>query len=478
MNKFFKKAVSFVLAIAVISSIGCVAFANAEMEHMVFAGYEIPVKSPLTPNRIYNEVINGVYTGKTVLEPVTPTWQPEWYEGVYPYAGYSRMYLDGNRQDITIYNELFPQWEERRQDYMWELKAPYYIYERQQTLVPQDNGEKEWTWDFGNEAFGIPDTALLTKTVKEAVVLDQGYKYYGFGAFDKNGEDLTGEEAYMYKNFLAPGYENVYDASVNVWKNLMAIDEPMAGEEENYGLLTVNSLSKKDPYTNKYVVTDEMIADAIPVVYTKYVTAKFNRENDLGLATKYVADEYLANYKKDWGWDVADGFAVTNDAYITWTQPTYEMEGPRYYQYQLLVINNIVMDGSGDTPRIVRYTGGFELPEVEWRFVFFQHKFDEEGNELPHDFDAVERKYVNGVAAVDAEGNPVYRIPTLGVDNRYFKVNGYTIEVWKVNADGEHTILGKHDNWAGSLGGLIDAYANGSYNYKGRVPAEAYKMLP
>ena len=43
---------------------------------------------------------------------------------------------------------------------------------------------------------------------------------------------------------------------------------------------------------------------------------------------------------------------------------------------------------------------------------------------------------------------------------------------------GNNLLLATVQNWTGSLGGLIDAYANGSFRYTGLVPAEQYKMLP
>jgi hypothetical protein len=305
MNKVLRKAVSFVLAIAMISSIGCVAFANAEMENMVFVGYDTtsghyssPAAVTVAPNKIYNEVYGGVQTGKQILIPVEKediTYQPEGYEGVYPYAGYSRMYLEGNAQPITVYNSLFPQWEERRQDYMWELQDPHYIYERQQTKV----NNTTWQWNFGNKSFGIPDSDLLTKTAKKAVIVDKGYKYYGFGPYDTECNVLDMEEVHMYKSFLVPTgipgvSKTVYDAAVKQWEDITGKASGVLPDNPNStAFLSVRNLSARNWELGTYVVTDEMIRDAIPVVYTKYVTAKFNDVNDEGLETKTVADEYL-----------------------------------------------------------------------------------------------------------------------------------------------------------------------------------------
>lgn len=481
MNKLLK-AVSFVLAIAIVSSIGCVAFANAEMEHMVFVGYDTTNReNPTNAFKIYNEVIDGVQTGKQILVPVKAVFVPEYYELVYPYAGYDRMYIEGNPQKITAYNNLFPQWEERRQDYMWELKYPYFIYERQQTNVPT----KGWTWDFGNPSFGIADSSLLTKTARRAVVLDQGYQYYGFGPYTADAKILSEEQIYMYKNFLVPdkdvvgGVESVYDAAVEEWKKLTGKDKgffPDDPDSNNWAFLSVNNLSARGGEFNKYLVTDEEIAAKIPVVNTKYVTAKFNAIGNAGLDTKNVADEYLKRYNDGWGWDVHDSFAVTGDANIDWTEPTFEHDTHRMFQY--LIINHHVMDGTNGKERIIRYTDGTALPKEEWRFVFYQHKLYDDGTEIPFLYEAVEQKFINGVAVLDNYGNYVYRVPVLGADNRFFKMDGNSIEIWKVDINGKESRLEKVDNWEGSLGGFIEAYANGSFDIKTLVPMEVNKTLP
>lgn len=450
MNNLFKKAVSFVLVIASISSIGMVASAEAEMENMVLAGYD--TTDPYNPNRIYNEVINGKYTNKQVLVPVTPTWKVEGYEDVYPYAGYSRMYLDGKAQGITAYNNLFPQWEERRQDYMWELKAPYYIWERQQTKV----NNKTWKWDFGNAAFGIPDAVLKTKTSREAVVLDINWKDYGFGKYTNKGEVLSWAEQYMYDCF-----------SVNAVAEWEAL--------KNW-TLSPEALSMRDENTNQYCYSDAYIASQIPVVKSKYIKAKFNQKNNEGLQTKNVAGEFLVHMNDGWEWD-ADSFKIAYDAKIDWTNPTYEMAEP-YNMYQYLIVNGVVLDGTNGKDRIFRYTGGKASPKVTWKFAFFQNAIDENGNIVEGVYEVVERKYVDGVAAVDKFNNPIYRVPTGEYGNTYFKLNGNQIEYWVVDNDGNKTLLSKVDNWVGNLGGLIDAYANGSFKYTGTVAAEAYKTLP
>ncbi len=450
MKRLFTKLVACIAVITMIATLGLTAFAQTEMDNMVFAGFD--TTDPYNPNRIYNEVINGKYTNKQILVPVTPTWSAEGYESVYPYAGYSRMYLDGKKQDITCYNNLFPQWETRRRDYMWEIKAPYVIWERQQTKV----NNKTWTWDFGNKDFNIPDSALKTRTARKAYVVDISMKEYGFGPYYKNGSLLTADQQRMYSDFSVK--------AVSEWNSV----------RDNS--LTVAKLSERDPETNQFVMKDSDIAALIPVVYSKYVTAKFNEKGNEGLATKSVADEYLLHMNDGWQWD-ADSFEIRHDAKITWSKSYYEMAEP-YNYYQYLIVNGIVLDGTNGKDRVLRYTGGKASPKVEWKFAFFQNAKDANGNLIENIYEVVETKYVDGVKAVDLNGQPIYRVPTGEYGNTYFKLNGNKIEYWVVDAKGNKTLLATIENWTGNLGGLIDAYVTGSIPCVANVSAEQYKKLP
>ncbi|MBQ6936890.1 MAG: hypothetical protein IJN36_00040 [Clostridia bacterium] len=451
MKRLFTRLVACVAIISVAATMGITAFAQTEMDNMVFAGYD--TTDPYSPNRIYNEVIKGKYTNKQVLVPVAPTWSAEGYEGVYPYAGYDRMYLDGKKQPITRYNNLFPQWETRRRDYMWEIKAPYVIWERQQTKV----NNKTWTWDFGNDAFSIPDSAVKTRTSRTAYVVDISMKEYGFGRYDKSGDLLDVNEQRMYSDFSVN--------AINTWNNLVNNE------------FTVAKLSARNPETNKYVMSDEDIAKMIPVVYSKYITAKFNKTGKAGLTTKNVAQEYLLHMNDGWQWDY-DSFEIRNDAKISWTAPSYEMAEP-YNYYQYLIVNGVVLDGENGKDRVLRYTGGKATPKVTWKFAFFQNAKDANGNLVENVYEVVERKYVDGKEAVDANNNPIYRVPTGEYGNTYFKLNGNMIEYWVVDKAGNKTLLSKTENWTGNLGGLIDAYISGSvYCAPGVVAAQQYKDLP
>lgn len=468
MNSLFKKIAICAAAASIVATMGAGVLAQTEMSNMVFEGY-YDLREPLAPNRIYNEVVNGVYTGKQILEPVTPEWRVEGYEGVYPYAGYSRMYLDGNRQEITAYNNTFPQWQTRRKDYMWELKkttktvAPnktvtgHIIYERQQTYVPG----KGWTWDYGNEYFNIPDSALLTRTNRFAVLVKEEMKEYGFGARDINGQPLTASEVKMYNDFGV-------GSAITTWNNLLATT------------FTPESLSARD-INNRYIITDAEIKDLVPVVYSNYITAKLNDYDDEGLMTKSVAAEYLAHMNDGWAWDYDTSFCILNNAEISWTAPTFEMADP-YRLYQCLVINGVAMDGTNGKDYIYRYTGGLATPEVKWNFWGYEYMLDENGNEIKNIFEVVEQKFlvINGVEvpATDANGNYIYRNPTGEYGKVFFKVVGNTIECW-VTDKYEHTnLVATAQNWDGTIGGLIDAFYSVPGHYIGIVDEVQGKKLP
>lgn len=472
MNSLFKKLAICAATASIAATMGAGALAQTEMSNMNFAGYDLT--DPLNPNRIYNEIVNGYFTNKQILEPVDAKdieWRVEGYEGVYPYAGYSRMYIDGNKQNITAYNSTFPQWETRRKDFMWELKktteidphgntwSGHIIYERHQTYVPG----KGWTWDYGNEYFGISDSSLLTRTSRFAVTVKEEMKDYGFGARDINGQPLTASEVKMHNDFGV-------GSAITTWNNLLATT------------FTPESLSAKDEY-NRYVISDEQIAKLVPVVRSNYITAKLNNYDDEGLMTKSVATEYLAHMNDGWAWDFAYGesFDIVYDAVISWTAPAFEMAEP-YYYYQCLVIDGVVMDGTNGKDFIYRYTGGKATPEIKWNFAFYQHMLDDNGNEIENIYEVVEQKFlvINGVEvpATDAYGNYIYRVPTGEYGNTFFVVNGNTIEYWVMDKEGRNILLKTFENFDGTIGGMINAYYSVAGHYLGDVDTVKYKQLP
>ncbi len=475
MKGLFRKTIAGAMSVAMLASMSTAVLAHSEMDNMVFAGYD--TTDPENPNRIYNEVINGKYTNKQVLVPVTPEWRIEGYETQYPHAGYSRMYLDGKAQDITHYNNLFPQWETRYKDYMWEIgedaNGNHMIWQRQQTKI----NNRTWAWDYGNAALNIPDSAVMQRTNRPAVVLSKVFKDYGFGRYNKNGKALTDNEKRMYEDW---GLSNV----ITSWNSF--VNEAKVKDSDGNGVLSYDEkvsslLSQRDSY-GRYVMTDEMIADMISVVENQYITAKFNKNSNEGLATKNVAEEYLNHMNDGWNWTYGTIRVASHKPVISWTNPasSYENTDP-YLQYQYLIVNGIVMDGhhlgNGEyADKIVRYTGGKATPKVTWKFAFFQNAKDKDGTIIPDVYEVVEQKFIDGKPGMDGTvtdengnviGNPIYRIPVGKYGNTYFKLNGSKIEYWVVDSDGNKALLESYDNVTGNLGGLIDAYTSGMLHVEG-----------
>lgn len=468
MKGLFKKTVAGAMSVAMLASLSTGAFAHSEMDNMVFAGYDLTDAE--NPNRIYNEVIGGKYTNKQVLVPVTPEWRIEGFESEYPHAGYSRMYLDGKAQDITHYNNLFPQWETRYKDYMWEIfcdeNGNHMIWQRQQTKL----NNKTWAWDFGNAALGIPDSVVLSRTNRAAKVVSKTFKDYGFGRYTKDGKVLSDDEVRMYADW---GLSDV----IGDWKQFVKNAE--IKDMDGNGIITVDEkmgsmLSQKDAY-GRYVITDAMISDIIGVVENQYITAKFDDKTNDGLTTKNVAAEYLAHMDEGWNWNYGTIRVASHGPSISWTDPkaTFEEMDP-YYQYQYLIVNGVVMDGhyigkdeQGNevyADKIMRYTGGKASPQITWKFAHFQEAVDVDGNAISGVYQVVERKYINGKAATVGE---VYRIPTGKYGNTYFKLNGKKIELWVVDDNGNAALLRTYENTTGNLGGLIDAYTSGALYVSG-----------
>lgn len=440
MNKMLKRTVCALTATGVLASMS--AFAAWE-----FAGYD--TTDPSQYIKLYNEKINGYYTSKHKAEPVKDKdvkWVFEGYELAYPHAGYERLYLEGNAQKaITRLTNLYPQWETRFRDFMWEVCGNHRIYERQQTKI---NG-KYWKWDFGNEALGVDDSAVFVPTNRFAQVKDS-FKATGVAnldlngnyVFDVNGKVYNEDLNTIYDRFAKPAPFNVkLDADGNPTKEIADGD-----------LLSIASLSQIDETTGKYVVTDEMIADYIGIPYTKYVTGpSYYGENP----TKDVAAMYLEHGDK-WEWD-ADTAVVRNDSKIEWSKVSYEMQEP-YYQYQYLIVNGIVMDGRNDTPSIRRYTGGKATPKVEWRYCFAEAEYP---------YEVIEVKYMEGndgkmIMAVDENFNPIVRIPTGEYANSYFVVTDTNVEIWIKDNKASYKIATFPRN-EGPFGDNYAGYTNGAY---------------
>jgi hypothetical protein len=301
MKGLFKKVVASALALTMVAAMGVTALAaHGELGNMVFAGYDL--QDPDHPTKMYYEVIDGKYTNKVVYVPVEAKWSAEGFESVYPYQGYDRLYVEGEKQPATRYNGHFAQWDRKNSDFMWQVTYPYNVWERSMTNVEG----KGWQWDFGNERLGIADSDLLTKTDKKAVKVNQEYLPYGFALYNNDGIFVTPEEAAMY-NFFDLTFEFI-NRDDETGKEF--VDFKKAYAYNITDVLSVERLSARDPFTNKYLWTDEDIVDAIPVVYSKYYTAKFNDINNDGLTTKNMALEYLLNPQwADWAIEKAYGDA-------------------------------------------------------------------------------------------------------------------------------------------------------------------------
>ena len=443
MNKFFKCTVSLICLVALIGSMSV----SAAWE---FAGYD--TTTPPEYSKIYNEVLNGSYTSKQKIEKLDEEdvkWKFEGYELAYPHVGYERLYLEGNPQKaITRLANLYPQWETRFRDFMWEVCGDHRIYQRQQTKI---NG-KYWAWDFGNDALGVADETVFVPTNRFAETTDS-FKSCGVAnldndgnyVFDKNGNVYNAD---MYKVYAGPFTNSMPDAF-----NVMSDAEGNPTKEIAEGdLLHINSLSQIDESTGNYVVTDEMIANYIDIPYTKFVTGpSFYGENP----TKDVAAMYIENSDYGWDWD-ADTAIIKNDASINWTTPIYEMAEP-YNYFQFLIVNGLVLDGRNDTPCVKRYTGGKADPKVEWKYCYAQA-------DAPYEI--IEVKYIEDndgkmVMAVDELGNPIVRIPTGKYANSYFVVTDTAVELW-IKDDVKSYKLETYPRANGPFGGAYYGYTSGA----------------
>lgn len=377
-----------------------------------FAGYDTRDLDNI--GKIYNEKVNGYYTSKSKIDPIAPEaveWKFEGYEYAYPHAGYDRLYLEGNAQQITRYNNQFPQWETRFKDYMWEVTkndvtGGYRIYQRQQTNIPGLG----WCWDFGANA--SVESVLISPTNRNADVT-WTHLPYGVANFDLNGNFVSDEVAAMYDYFGVNDPIFVYDYNTR---------------EIQKGTFFHNAnLSAIDPANGQYVVSDEEIAARVGSIVSKFITGpSFHGENP----TKDVAALYLENADKGWAWDW--DVVKYGGARIGWTPLSYEMAEP-YRQYQYLVVNGLVLDGRNDTPRVYRYTSGKATPNVEWRYV----NWNDLGGDLvnypmaSNPFNIIEWKYIDGKPAYNEDGTPVLRIPTGEYANSYIKVTDTSIELWR-----------------------------------------------
>ncbi len=408
----------------------------------VDAGYD--TTTPPNYYKIQNEVLYGELTSNQKSVPVADkdvVWKHEGYELSYPHIGYERLYLEGNSQLITRYDGLYPQWETRYRDFMWELCGDHTIWQRQQTKIPGIG----WKWDFGNPAFNIPDTEVFVPTNRKAVVKD-AFVPFGIGSYDLKGNYIADKEeiANLYT------YLGSYDYKV--------LDKENVYSAESF--FSPANLSRRDE-NGEFCVTDEMISDTLgTLIMAKTVTGpSYYGEPE----TKNVAEVFVDTYDKgtaySWYWD--DDIVTYGKPGISWSSPKYEMKEP-YYYYQYLVINGLVFDGRNDTPRIFRYLGHPDFadapiskasPKVEWKYVFSQA-------EAPYNI--IEVKYLDGKMAYDEEtGMPVYRT-TDEYANAYIKVTPSEIQLWLKDNRGGNVKLDSVSRIDANYGGYFSGYTNGT----------------
>lgn len=447
MKKTFKRIVALLAVLCLFAGMSV----SAAWE---FAGYDTTV--PGDYQKLYNEKLNGSYTSKHKSEPVAAEdveWKFEGYEAAYPHTGYERLYLEGNRQNaITRLTDLYPQWDVRFRDYMWEVCGDHEIWERQQTKI----NNKTWAWDFGNPALGIPDSDVFVPTGRYAKTTDEwkikgiaNYDLDGNFVFDQNGEVYNEYLYTIYEGFEMPDYlELKENEDGTFFKNALGHYE-LADNSP----LHITKLSEINGEDGSYVMSDEDIAEILDLTYTKYTTGPtYYGEN----ATKDVADMYVANKDAGWYWD-DDVEVVLNNGVIRWTKEFHENAEP-YCYYQYLIVNGLVFDGRGDTPEIKRYTNGKANPKVEWKYESAEDEWPYEVYQVKYVEDNFTGKMVVGL---DDSGDVVVRYPTGEYANSHFVVTDTEIQVWITDNYGSRMI------WAESrvnadFGDEYEGYTNGA----------------
>ena len=467
----------------VVCAVSLLAVTSASAEWK-FAGYD--TTNPNQYGKIYNEVLRGKFTSKQKVDPVDPKdveWKFESYELDYPHAGYERLYLEGNPQAaITRTAPVFPQWETRFRDFMWEITSPYRIYQRQETKI----FNKTWRWDFGKNEYD--ESLVFVPTTRFApVTID--YRTYGFAnldnegkyVFDVNGKVYNHEKNELYVDFEIKDQIRPFNVELDAKGN--PTSQIVAGD-----FFHSDNLSRLDS-TNQFAVSDWEIAAHIDHIESKFVTGPTYAGEP---ATKDVAGvyyQYAAAGWRGWDWDPDtilmnrtkngliygdDGKAYTpieaallgiepKPVKIAWGTPEFENDYPyRYFQY--LIVNDVILDGHNDTPRVFRYTGGVATPDVAWNFAFA---------EAAYPYQVVEYKYLKNnegkwMLAVDGNGLPIWRYaPVSEMGRTYLKVTDTHVECWVKDDDGDRMVAKKS---------RVDADF-GDW-YAGFVGAAGYVALP
>lgn len=313
-----------------------------------FVGYDTTDLSDV--KKIYRENLEGNDTGIIKTELVDPfdiVWLEEGYEASYPHKGYSRLYIEGIKQEKTHYNGLMPQWETRFADYFWDFLGSHRIYQRQQTYIP----EIGWVWDFGNNA--ETDKKLLIDSGRDAEILTE-FLPFSFASFDLNGNYLSDDVFQMYKRFNLNPLENV---TIDGKEYTRFKVEGNTKEIERGDFFHYENLSAKDP-KGKYLWSDEKLAEYISSFVAKRVIGpSFSGD----MITKNIAEEYLRHKDTDWNWD--SDLVKPGGGHVSWTEGIFQKTDP-FLEYQYMIANGVVLDGHNDTPCVYRLTGGKAAPAL------------------------------------------------------------------------------------------------------------------
>ena len=215
-----------------------------------------------------------------------------------------------------------------------------------------------------------------------------------------------------------------------------------------------------------------MLLQQIPIHVVAAVVGAAGKRNVVhqrgSVSIKLFHEEYLAHPEYPvWATEAADDtIEVFYDAKISWTTPQYELVEP-YREYQFLIVNGIVLDGTKDANGNVkdyvgRYTGAVGNPVVEWEFYMYQAKTDAEGDVLGNIgernvYEVVERKLINGKKVVEAFGNYITRTRTDVYGYGYVKAVAGGLEYRVAMEDGSNDrFLGFYD----AHEGVVESQSN------------------
>ena len=412
MNNLKKAAAGLICAVLSASAV-----ASVSANEWIFSGYSTDSQNIQTGvyNKIWYEVDeHGIPTGNEKLEGVAENveWRYDFYEALYPHNMIERLYLHAIKTSVRRDSRGLPDLETKFIPDMWEVQYPYRIYERLNTYRPDEFGT--WDWlpnklardpaDGPIEHRGLYDTDQLKYLGKNEPVT-QTYEYFGFGPYriiDKetieSGEYRPGSSQALYNDYYKyAGAKTLNgDYIVDASKLLEDLGIDYTGQNTNSDWYKWDSwladtgklcqeLSKKDS-NGQYIISNEEIAAHIPIFKSEYL-----RGSDYGnggmqkidTATYYTKTKDESMFNPHFIMDCSNDYP----AQISWTEEYYQKDFP-YKQYQYLIIDGVVCDGSWVgfdiygydvwLPYIYRYTGGNESPDVQWVYAFIEEAYPHE----------------------------------------------------------------------------------------------------